>query len=60
MKDGVNGYELGCALTLMQRGLASPAREDDLMMRLHRVLTEDLQEAAPNGAEQKGQNEADH
>ena len=60
VQDGVDAYQLGCALRLMQRGLTSPEREIDLIMRLHRVLTEDLQEAAPNGAEQKGQNEADH
>jgi len=54
VQDGVNGYDLSCALTLMQRGLTSPEREEDMLLHLHRALTEDLQPAAPDGAEQKG------
>jgi len=50
VKDGVSGYELGCVLALLQRGLTSPEREHDSLLQLHRALTEDLQEAAPHGA----------
>ena len=59
VQDGVNGYDLSYALSLMQRGLTSPEREEDLIMRLHRVLTEELQPAAPDGAGQKGQTDDD-
>jgi len=59
VRDGDADYDLSCALSLMQRGLTSPEREEDLIMRLHRVLTEELQPAAPDGAGQKGQTDDD-
>ena len=60
VQDGVNGFELGCALRLMQRGLTSAEREEDMLQRLHRALTEELQPAAPDGAGQKGETDDDH
>ena len=59
VQDGVDAYQLGCALRLMQRGLTSPEREEDLIMRLHWALTEELQPAAPDGAGQKGETDDD-
>ena len=59
VQDGVEGYDLSCALSLMQRGLTSPEREEDMLLRLHKVLAFALHEGAPDDANQKGESDAD-